>query len=51
MKVVSFFFTLAFSALALAHGPPQPHSNVVDVSAQLAWDRTIGQGAPALVEL
>jgi len=50
MKVASFFSSLCLGALALAHGSHEIPTNVEDVSAQIKWDRTIGKGAPALVE-
>ncbi|KAF9790736.1 protein disulfide isomerase [Thelephora terrestris] len=50
MKVTSFFFTLSLGALAFAHGSLETHSNVMDLSSQPKWDRTIGKGIPALVE-
>ena len=51
MKVTSFFFILSLGALALAHGSPEPHSNVLDLSSPAKWDSSIGKGIPALVEL
>lgn len=51
MKVTSLLSTLGLGALALAHSSPETRTNVKDVSAQSAWDSTIGKGAPALVEL